>query len=492
MVRNRISQALATGLFTLVLAFGLVLAGTTPALADGDINTQTVTNGIVTMKVERVAGDQYGDYFKFTVTADTRNIISTGGEVEFYLHGTPQDLQILFNDDPNYEPLLSLDGGQNMSLMDNSLGSIGGGMALSPRVDGSYCGGHLITLTFWARDPLSDSFGTQPVAQTLGVIINPHGANPTTYTCAVDFARPGSLIAQWSDDSGNLNGRPSMTDFEDAVTLSVNGNPYPDAVMTVHGDSSGDLYSYVVVPTTNTLLTPHGVTPNVTFNVPTFDGYTVSATSVDAMSTDDADRTVTYTKSSERYVTNGSLTVTLKDADTGAPLPGATYELRGVSSTVGSFTTDANGTFTIDPTSYRLRGRLYLYSGYTKDYKLVETAAPEGYELDATEHPVSISLASSRDDATQTTTSVYTFYIGQDAVTSTTLTNTKTAVQQPTETGNPTETTPQPKPAPIPTPAKATGTPKTGDATPLAAIGLLASLGAAALIASKATRRHEA
>jgi hypothetical protein len=489
MVRNRISQALATGFFALVLAFGLVLAGATPALADGDIDSQTVTDGIVTMKVERVAGDQYGDFFKFTVTADTRGIIRTGGDVEFYLHGEPQDLQLLIND-PTYEPLLSLDGGGSMPLMGNHLGSIGGGMALSPYVDGSYCGNHLITLTFWARDPLSGSFGTK-TAQTLDVIVDPQGANPTTYTCAVDFARPGSLIAKWVDNSGIVNRRPSMTDFEDSVTLSVNGNPYPDAVMTVHGESTGttqDLYSYVAVPTTNTLLTPHGVTPNVTFNVPTFDNYTVSATSVDAMAADEADRTITYTRSSERYVTNGSLTVSLKDADTGAPLPGATYELRGTSSTVASFTTDANGAFTIDPTSYRLCSRLYLYSGYTKGYTLVETAAPEGYELDATEHPVSISLASVRDDATQTTTATYTFLIDEEPVTSTTLTNTKAAAQSTSPT-SPTNPARQPKPQP----AKATATPRTCDATTSsAALAVLTAAGIGAVIVGRRVRRHEA
>ncbi|EEU80230.1 SpaA isopeptide-forming pilin-related protein [Enterococcus faecalis] len=84
----------------------------------------------------------------------------------------------------------------------------------------------------------------------------------------------------------------------------------------------------------------------------------------------------------------GSVTLTKTDDKSGAALQGAIFELQDKDGTVlqNNLTTDADGKLTIDN----------LEPG---DYQLVETQAPEGYELDST--PVTFTIEKGQKDSVQ-------------------------------------------------------------------------------------------
>lgn len=116
------------------------------------------------------------------------------------------------------------------------------------------------------------------------------------------------------------------------------------------------------------------------------DGYELDQTPVTFTIERDQTETIQVGKTNKLIL--GSVTLTKTDDKSGTALQGAIFELQDKDGTVlqSNLTTDADGKLTVDD----------LEPG---DYQLVETQAPDGYELDST--PVTFTIEKGQKDSVQ-------------------------------------------------------------------------------------------
>lgn len=122
---------------------------------------------------------------------------------------------------------------------------------------------------------------------------------------------------------------------------------------------------------------PYGIYKIMEIKAP--DGYELDTTPKYAtVSKTDPNGKVSITILNKKKITTGALKVIKKD-ETGKLLAGAEFDVRDANNkVVGKITTDANGVATLKDLPYGT-------------YKLIETKAPEGYELNATPKTITIS-----------------------------------------------------------------------------------------------------
>jgi uncharacterized surface anchored protein len=506
--RNLITHALTA----LVLALGIALTTAAPALAAIDTTRQTTSDedGVLSMTAERMPTDRYPDLIKVTYTVDTNGITPTE---DGYLHidlkfdGMCNDS---YDDDSSLNPTISVDDGPTTPIdfehvPDLGMYGVGGGMEVSTYNDGTDDAGvgHKLEITCYGEG-INFALGSGSGVSTIGAARRPITLTVRTnnqgghydheYQCSIDRVFPTHFEVNWDDAKDIAGLRPSATEYANAVRLYVGDEPYTGTGSQLVAEASTWQQYYLVGPNQDvfpTLLVPTGT--QLTYVQSSVPHYTSSTTTLDAMyrNPDNPMRLATITNSlATQNVTEGSLTVTLKDSSAGDALPGGTYELRDAAgSVVATFTTGSNGTFTIDPADADLAAALPA-ADEASDLTLVETAAPSGYQLDASAHRVlvsrtdTISAAAGDDTSTYVRTSSYAFEVDGTETEAVSFTNVKTPAPE------------QAKPAsnPKPAPAKATvvpktSVPKTGDPTPLAIVGVLVALGCVALVVARKVAR---
>jgi uncharacterized surface anchored protein len=254
--------------------------------------------------------------------------------------------------------------------------------------------------------------------------------------------------------------------------------PYATRVRFIRSDDNSAQPYYF---TCSTVVTAHGQDPEFVLKVTPFDHYTATPASGEIGLGEVLVETYGTVASA------GDLTVTLKDAVDDTPLAGGTYELRDAdSNVVETFTTDEQGSFLLDPTSETLAA-LMPEAGSSVTLTLVETQAPEGYDLDATEHAVTVSMSQSTDDATATTTLAYTFSVDGEATEAATFTNTQTQTVAPTTSQDDqsasNESQAQPAAATV-TAAATESLPETGDPLNVTAVAVMAASAGIVLLAA--------
>ena len=495
MTRTHGRDLIVHALSALVLTLGITITAAAPAIADIDTTRQTASDGsgVISMTAEHVSNDRYADLIKVTYTVDTTDIEPTSEEGYLYISLQFSKMRYHTYDDPSLDPTIKVDGGDATSDYNNVPGllyiQVSGGLGVYTHRESGI--GHRLEITCYGLGLNSNAGGSgdgvsnlrpsrDPI--TLTVWTNYRGGSyDHEYQCSIDRVFPSHFETRW-DDANDIAGlRPTTTEYANDVKLYVGCEPYTGTGSQLMVEENADQPSYLIGPSKGdfpTLLVPTGT--QLTYAQSDIPHYTASTTTLDAMHYDpnNPSKLDTITNSlSTQHVTEGSLTVTLKDSSTGDALPGGTYELRDAGgAAVATFTTGSDGTFTIDPADAALASALPA-AGESADLTLVETAAPTGYQLDSSAHRVRVSrtdttsLAAADDTDTYVRTSTYVFEVDGTAAEAISFTNAKALAQA--------------KPASNPTQAKAAVVPKTGDPTPIVFVCILASLGCAALVVAR-------
>jgi hypothetical protein len=394
---SRLVRSIATGAFALALAFGIVLAEATPALAI-DTTHQATSDGLVTLDMQTVSAQD--GFLKITVTLDCTGVSSTGENLDFEVTG----FNYVYDD--SHPTTVKVDGETATVGLVPQSGQTGN--AYTAELSRSRSAGHTLTFTFWGRgnhtpgQPLTSAGSRKTCTATLDV---PGGSTPHSQ-CSLDAVFPGILKTQWEDSSNACALRPSTTDYLGKVSLYVGSERYAGAGSTelrITENVRDNRYQVEVPDDFPTLIVPSGT--SLTFVQDAITSYTTSPASrtVDAI---EGSRMFTNTCTAT-LVTTGKLTVTLADKATGAALPGATFQLRSDSSSQ-TYTTDANGQFVVDPADATIAS-LLPGSGETRSLVLKETTQPTGYKLDTTDHTVKVARTDTHTSST--TTHAYTFTV---------------------------------------------------------------------------------
>jgi uncharacterized surface anchored protein len=409
-----------------LLVFGITLFVTKPAYAvDGDDpNSETVSDGIVTMTMQRSSSDdsRIRDYlFETTITIDARDLTFESGQ-DLYIDFSPLGMENVAHDET--EPKASIDGGAFHNISDDNIVGFGGaieGRGLHGSLDGEKIQGHVITIKVWNDN--SSSLSKNSICNPLVVTVPASSTQEAaTYSCDIDIQVSGGFYVIWDDVDDAAGKRPERNDYFGHISAYADGNPLTYTELTLNYPEDQPEGSSNVCAEYGTALTAHGESVEFTFKQEPVAYYTTTPTS----GVVSAGATLTNTLATTTS-TSGKLAVKLTDVSSGSSLAGGTYELRDAAGDpVATYSTDENGTFTLDPASTALASAMPA-AGETARFTLVETSAPEGYDLDATAHEVTVSLAEDLDTSTLLRTRTFTFAVGGQATETLGLTNAKTA-----------------------------------------------------------------
>ena len=476
MVITRARHLLALSVLAVLLAFGVTLAQTEPAHAD--TGSQTVTDGIVTMSAERDTSQV--NMFKFTFTIDATDL-TFDPDQRVSIDFTPY-IGMANQSDPATEPKVSIDGGPQETLFGTSspveyTGSVEG-IGLHGSMKGELIQGHEVTITVRCSGMTSYREGGCNALELDIPASSTHEA--ASCTCDIDMQFPNKVTTTWNDADNAAGLRPEWDTYQSSLTVYADGEQITYADINV-GTPAGSTNTTEVWCEHATILTPHGEKATITYRQQSIDDYITTPASGEV----EEGGTIVNALDVET-VTTGNLEVTLNDSTNGTHLQGGVYELRNSSGDVlATFTTDEDGKFLIDPTSSSLIASMPGVDS-TVQFTLVETRAPEGYDLDTTEHQVVVSLSEDLNTATLVMTHTYVFSVDGTATASATLTNAHTVAQS--QQG-------QQQAAEHHVSATDSGkssTPKTSDPfAPVAAALCLAALSGAALIASRRIGNRE-
>jgi hypothetical protein len=408
-----------------IIALGIMLATSKPAYAADDPNSETVSDGIVTMTMQRSSSDLswISDYlFETTITIDARDLTFDDGQ-ELGIDFSPLGMENVAHDET--DPTVSIDGGAFHDIDDDNIVGFSGaieGRGLHGSIDAEDIQGHVVTIKVWNDNTFDLDKGS--ICNPLTVEVPASSTHDeATYSCDIDIQISGGFYVVWDDDDDAAGKRPDRNDYFAHLSAYADGNPLTYTELTVNYPDSEEQPegSTNVCAEYGTALTAHGESVEFTFEQEPVDYYTTTPTSGIVS----AGETLTNTLATST-TTSGELTVTLKDAASGSPLAGGVYELRDATGdSVAEYTTDENGTFILDPTSTALASAMPA-ANETASFTLVETSAPEGYDLDTTAHEMTVSLSEDLDTSTLVRTRTYTFTIGNQSTEAISLTNTKT------------------------------------------------------------------
>lgn len=432
MIGVRARNPIALFTMAVLIALGITFAMSKPAYAADDPNSETVSDGIVTMTMQRSSSDisRIRDYlFETTITIDARNLTFDDGQ-EIGINFSPLGMENVAHDET--DPAVSIDGGTFHDIDDDDIIGFGGaieGRGLHGNIDAEAIQGHVVTIKVWNDNTFDLDKGS--ICNPLTVEVPASSTHvEATYNCDIDIQVSGGFYVVWDDDDDAAGKRPERTDYFTHLSAYADGNPLTYTELTVNYPDSEEQPegSTNVCAEYGTALTAHGESVEFTFKQDPVDYYTTTP----ASGVVSAGEVLTNTLSTST-TTSGELALTLTDAANRSPLAGGVYELRNAAGEpVAEYTTDENGAFTLDPTSTALASVMPA-AGETANFALVEKSAPEGYGLDATTYEIAVSLTESLDTTTLVRTRTYIFTVGDQAAEALNLTNTKTTLADGTE-----------------------------------------------------------